>query len=128
MSSRLRIGVAAALLALGGLACLTPSVPLPPPLLSSLSFQRSADVVGAVIIQGMATPRHANVRFYIFNRSRNDGVIAGAAADGSFTSGPFAGADGDNVQLYFDTASGERSQTLCTTLSLSGPLSSTGCL
>jgi hypothetical protein len=127
LGSRLRIAAAATLLALaGGIACNTPSVPLPPPLITSLSFQASG-MNGMVVMQGMPTPRHANVRFYVFNRSRKDGVITGAAADGSFTTSPFAGSAGDTVQLYYDTPAGERSQDLCTTLQLNAPLLSSTC-
>ena len=125
--SRLRIWLATAAIALGlATACNTPSVPLPPPLLDAISFA-DGGAPGMVVMQGAPSPRHANVRFYIFNRSRNDGVITGAAADGSFTTSPFAGSEGDLVQLYFDSPDGERSQDICTTLQLSGVLVSSSC-
>lgn len=125
--SRLRIWLATALIALGAAtACNTPSVPLPPPLLNALTAA-AGGMPGMVVIEGAPTSRHANVRFYIFNRSRNDGVITQAAADGSFTTSPFAGSDGDLIQLYFDMPDGTRSQDACAALHLNGPLQSTNC-
>jgi hypothetical protein len=127
--SRLRLVLAATLLALtGGLACTTPSVPLPPPLISALSFQPATET-GMVVLQGMPpVPRHANARFYVFNRSNNDGVITKAGPDGAFTTSPFPGAAGDSIQIYFDDVNGERSQNLCTTIVFNAPLVSGDCL
>jgi hypothetical protein len=124
--SWLRLVLATTLLA-GVFACVTPSVPLPPPLISSLSFAM-APTAGQVVMQGAATSRHANVRFYVYNRSKGDGAIAEAAADGSFTTVPFLGAAGDDIQLYYDTPGGERSQDLCVTLVFTGSLVSNSCL
>jgi hypothetical protein len=128
LASRLRLFAAATLLALaGGLACTTPSVPLPPPLLTSLSFQPDTTAPGTIVMQGEPTPRHANVRFYTFNRSKGAGVITDTAADGSFTTSPFAAVEGDDIQLYFDDASGQSSQVLCTTVIFGAPLLSSDC-
>jgi hypothetical protein len=125
--SRARLAAVAALLALaGGLACTTPSVPLPPPLLDHLSFQ-PASAAGTIVMQGQQTTRHANVRFYTFNRTGGDGVITDTAADGSFTTSPFAAVAGDDIQLYFDTSGGERSQELCTTVVFGSALVSSDC-
>jgi hypothetical protein len=127
LRSRLRLACAAALLALGGgLACTTPSVPLPPPLLESLSFQQSP-IPGSIVMHGDPTDRHANVRFYTFNRTGGDGVITDTGADGSFTTSPFAAVAGDDIQLYFDTSNGERSQELCTTVTFTSGLVSSNC-
>ena len=123
--SWLRLGVATTLLA-GLFACVTPSVPLPPPLISSLSFAQ-APTAGQVVMQGAPTSRHANVRFYVYNRSKGDGAIAQAGADGSFTTVPFLGASGDNVQLYYDTPDGDRSENICVTLQLTGSLVGNTC-
>jgi hypothetical protein len=126
--SRLRLLLAATLLTLGGgLACVTPSVPIPPPQLTSLSFQPAPGGSNMVVIQGMPTPRHANVRFYVFNRSRADGVITKAGPNGAFTTSPFPGAAGDTVQFYYDTADGDRSQNICTQLAFNQPLISSDC-
>lgn len=123
--SRLRILLAATLLAAASFACVTPSVPLPPPLLDSLSFVSPS--AGMVVMKGLATQRHANVRFYVYNTSKGDGAIAQAAADGSFTTDPFAGAAGDTVELYYDTPGGDRSEDTCVTLVLTGSLVGNTC-
>jgi hypothetical protein len=126
--SRLRIVAAAALLALaGGLACTTPSVPLPPPLLDTLSFMPNDATPGFIVMKGEPTARHANVRFYTFNRTQGAGVITDAGADGSFTTSPFAAISGDDIQLYFDTPAGESSQVICTTVVFGSPLVSSNC-
>ena len=129
MTSRLRIGLMATLLAVaGGLACNTPSVPLPPPSLDMISFQ-PATTSDSVILQGTAESRYANARFYVFNLTRNEGVITDAAADGSFTTDPFAGASGDTVEIYYDPpGGGERSPSVCTTLQFGAGLIGTDCL
>jgi len=101
-------------------------VPLPPPLLTSLSFQPGS-VAGTIVMQGEPTARHANVRFYTFNRTGGDGVITDAADDGSFTTSPFPAVAGDDIQLYFDTPGGERSQELCTTVVFDSALVSSDC-
>ncbi len=126
-TSRLRILAATTLLAVGTFACVTPSVPLPPPFLAALSFA-TAPAPGQVDMQGMPNSRHANVRFYVYNRSKGDGAIVQAAADGSFTTDPFKGGSGDTVQLYYDTPGGERSEDLCVTLVFTGSLVSNTCL
>ena len=129
MTSRLRIGFMATLLALaGGLACNTPSVPLPPPALDSISFQPGT-ASDTVFMQGQADSRFANSRFYVLNLTRNQGVITDAAPDGSFTTDPFPGATGDTVEIYYDVpGGGERSPTVCTTLQIGAALIGSDCL
>ena len=121
---KLRIWLAAGLLG-GVLACNTPSVPLPPPDLPSLGFLSAG--VGEVELQGAADPQHADARFYVFNLSNGEGVITTAAADGSFTTGAFAGKEGDRAQIYYDLPTGDRSQDVCVTLRIAAPLLSTTC-
>jgi hypothetical protein len=105
--------------------CTTPSVPLPPPDLSALSF--TGTTPGIVQIVGQPESRHADARFYVFDYGSGEGVITQAKHDGSFTSMPFAGADGDTVQIYFDTPAGERSDEACTMLQRNVGLISTRC-
>jgi hypothetical protein len=108
---------------LGG--CTTPSVPLPPPDLQALSF--TGNGTGIVQIVGQPESRHADARFYVFDYGTGEGVITQAMHDGSFMSMPFAGNDGDQVQIYFDTPAGERSDEACTTLQRNVGLISTRC-
>jgi hypothetical protein len=105
--------------------CTAPSVPLPPPELPALTF--TGTTPGVVQIVGKPSSRHADARFYVFDYGTGDGVITQAAHDGSFTSMPFTGNDGDGVQIYFDDTNGERSQDVCTTLQRNVGLISTVC-
>jgi hypothetical protein len=124
---RTRILIAAGALGIIA-ACNTPSVPIPPPDLQALSFQNSgAAPAGMVVLQGMPSQRHANAEFFALNRSRGDGVIATAGADGSFTTSPFAANDGDTMQLYYNTSSGEHSEEVCVQLVINLPLISSAC-
>jgi hypothetical protein len=112
-------------LLIGLAGCQTPSVPLPPPDLQALTF--TATTPGFVQVIGQPQMRHADARFYVFDYGSGEGVITQAAHDGSFASMPFAGADGDTVQIYFDTSTGDRSQEACTTLQRDVGLISTRC-
>jgi hypothetical protein len=107
------------------LGCTTPSVPLPPPDLQALTFSSASP--GLVQISGKPSSRHADARFYVFDFGTGDGVITQAAHDGSFSSMPFGGNNGDGVQIYFDTPDGDRSQDVCTTLQLNVGLLSMRC-
>jgi hypothetical protein len=121
-----RAYLAAALLGGVTVACNTPSVPIPPPVLNELRF-RAGGTPGLVVMQGNPNPNHANARFYIYNHSRGDGVITTAGGDGAFTTSPFAGTDGDTARIYFDTLAGERSQEVCVQLQLDAGLISQRC-
>jgi len=122
--SRLRIVVAALALAALATACYTPSVPLPPPLVQNMQFT-GGDVAGTVILTSPAQPQIGAARFSIFNVSRGTGVIFLANSDGSFTSPPFPGAEGDYVQISYDKDN--ESAELCTTLHLAGSLTGATC-
>ena len=122
--SRLRIAVAAAALALVATACYTPSVPLPPPLVQNMQFAVGT-VAGTVTLTSPAQPQIGAARFSIFNVSRGTGVIFIANSDGSFTSPPFPGAEGDYVQIAYDKDN--ESAELCTTLHVSGSLTGATC-
>jgi hypothetical protein len=108
------------------LACNTPSVPLPPPFLGALTFQPGPET-GKVVLHGNANAQHADARFNVFNTSNGEGVIVTAAHDGSFTTEPFAGADGDLIDLYYDTPGQEHSQDACVQLVVNSPLLSVRC-
>jgi hypothetical protein len=122
--SRLRIAVAAAALALVATACYTPSVPLPPPLVQNMAFS-SGTVTDTVILSSPAEPQIGPARFSIFNVSRGSGVIFVANSDGSFTSPPFPGAEGDYVQISYEKDND--SAELCTTLHLAWSLTGATC-
>ena len=121
--------ILAAGLALGGIAaCNTPSVPLPPPDLPALSFQPpTVPTPGFVVLDGKPSQRHIDARFSVLNRSNGEGVIVTAGHDGAFTTAPFAGVDGDTIQMYYDTFEGEHSTELCVELRTGVMLISTSC-
>jgi len=111
-------------LAFGG--CNTPSVPIPPPQLPALHFA-SGPSAGLVVMEGSPSSPHAGARFYVFDRTSADGVIATAAADGSFTTSPFAGNVNDLVEIYFDAPDGKRSDSVCVQLQIGFNLISQRC-
>jgi hypothetical protein len=122
--SRVRIVVAAAALALVATACYTPSVPLPPPLVQNMTFSSGA-AADTVILTSPAEAQIGPARFSIFNVSRGTGVIFVANSDGSFTSPPFPGVEGDYIQISYDKEND--SAELCTTLHLAGSLTGATC-
>jgi hypothetical protein len=114
---------AAALLAIA--ACNTPSVPIPPPNLAAISF--AAPATGQAVMSGKPEPRHDNAVFFVINRTTGDGVITTAAADGSFTTTPFAGNMNDTMELSYQTPAGDRSENVCVALVFGAPLVSGPC-
>jgi hypothetical protein len=125
LASRLRIVLGVAALALGlTTACYTPSVPLPPPLVESMRFMAGPSD-GTVILTSPAEPQIGAVRFSVFNQSKQVGVIVESAADGSFTTPPFPGVDGDSVEIYYE--SGSDTSARCTTLQIGASLIGADC-
>lgn len=118
----MRLRKLTAALLLGGLfgACNTPSIPLPPPDLMSLSFESKTP--GHVDLVGTPSSRHQNVRFVIFDENTKPaaGVIVQTNADGSFVSPELAGNVGDTVELYYEVG-GQRSDEWVCTLALGQP-------
>ena len=123
--SRLRIALGALALALGVCtACYTPSVPLPPPLVEQMTFT-AAQTPGMVTLSSPAQSQIGAVRFSIFNVSQGMGVIFVSNADGSFTSPPFPGNDGDYIDISYDKDN--ESADRCTTLHLDAALVGSDC-
>ncbi len=109
----LALGVAAACW-----ACNAPFIPIPPPgQTATFTSALVADDAGAPktvwIAHGPANQYASLARFFVFNKDRMTGVIAEAAADGSFDSPPMDGAEGDNVDINFETVKGAFSPEVC---------------
>ena len=121
----LRLGLAGCGLA-AVLACNTPSVPLPPPVLTVLSFQPGPDASHAVL-HGTPNSQHADALFQAFNHQQGEGVLQQAAHDGTFTTEPFLANDGDLIEIWYDTPGQERSQSACVNLHVGQPLLSVHC-
>jgi hypothetical protein len=122
---RLRLWLAA--LACGAvLACNTPSVPLPPPSLSGLTFMPGMEA-GTVVLTGKPNSQLANAMFHVQDDARGKEFGTRAAADGSFTTDPFVANDGDLLRMYYDSAQLERSEDVCAHLVENSPLLSVQC-
>ena len=127
LTSRLRIALVALALAIGGAtACYTPGVPLPPPLVENMTFENGT-AAGTVVLKSPAQPSIGKARFSIYNESQKAGVIFESAADGSFTTPPFPGSDGDYIQVYYEDSSAQNSSERCTTLHVGVALVGAAC-
>jgi hypothetical protein len=119
-----RLAVALGVVALTW-ACNAPFIPVPPP-------GQSAAFTSALVSDGAGAQKTvwtahggpfasaASARFFIFDTERNAGVIAKALADGSYTSPPMDGAQGDHVQISYETTDGDLSASFCVLL-MEGP-------
>jgi hypothetical protein len=106
------------------LACNAPFIPVPPP--ENVFIQQTLTDGGGTsrtvwITQGKPDAHAAGAKFYIFNNAIGSGVIAQAAADGSYTAQPLEGAMGDHVFLYYTTPAGVDSEVACRVLSEGDP-------
>lgn len=126
LASRLRIVLGTVLLALGlaGTACFTPSVPLPPPLIENMQFA-AGTTPGTVTLTSPADAQIGAARFSIFNESQAIGVIFISNSDGSFTSPPFPGNEGDYVRASYEK--GDANADRCTALHIAGSLTGSTC-
>jgi hypothetical protein len=109
----LALGVAAACW-----ACNAPFIPIPPPgqtaTFTSALVADDAGVPRTVwIAHGPANQFASRARFFVFDTNRMAGVIAEAAADGSFDSPPMDGTEGDEVDIKFETVQGASSTDVC---------------
>jgi hypothetical protein len=97
-------------------ACSTPSVPLPPPEVDTAALTFSSPGPGTVVLMGAPRTTHANAQFFVIDRQNGDGVIATAAADGTFTTPALMATVGDVAEVYFEQQDGTRSRTICVTV------------
>jgi hypothetical protein len=108
-------------------ACSTPSVPLPPPSVDTSALRFASPTAGTFVLNGEARVTHANARFYVIDRQNGEGVIATAAADGSFATAPLTAAIGDVAEVYFETPAGVPSEHTCVTVLVAQPLVGAAC-
>lgn len=84
-------------------SCITPSIPIPPPEPSEMTFAVDA-TGGFAVFSYAAEPNYSNAVVYVFNRNAGTGIIATARADGSVgPTAPFPAHLGDNVAITFET-------------------------
>ena len=90
------------LLTLGLAGCITPSIPIPPPEPTAMTFSVNA-VEGFAQFQYRATDRFAYAVVYVFNDDQGRGIIDTARADGSVgPTPPFPAAAGDRIFVTFE--------------------------
>jgi hypothetical protein len=109
----LALGVAAACW-----ACNAPFIPIPPPgQTATFTSELVSDGAGGqkTVWTAHGPPNNdaALARFFVFDDNRMAGVIAEAVADGSFTSPRMDGAEGDRVEINFETPAGAVSTPVC---------------
>jgi hypothetical protein len=118
--NKLRLRIARIALALGvaalAWACNAPFIPIPPPG-ASFSSQLVSDGQGGQktvwIAHGGPYEPASLARIFVFDTDRSAGVIAQAAADGSYTSPPMDGVALDRVEISFETPAFEVSARVC---------------
>ena len=120
--NKLRLRIARIALALGvaalAWACNAPFIPIPPPgRTASFSSQLVSDGQGGQktvwIAHGPAYQPASFAHVFVFDTDRSAGVIAQAAADGSYTSPPMDGVAMDRVEISYETPSFEVSTSVC---------------
>ena len=92
-------------LATGLCACVTPSVPIPPPTPEKIFFALDGDT-GVASFRYGPDPSYALAVVYVFNRDVGQGVITTAENDGSvLMTEPFPALEGDEIVVTFETES-----------------------
>jgi hypothetical protein len=117
---RLRLARLAAVLGVAALcwACNAPFIPVPPPgQTASFTSALVSDGAGGQktvwIAHGPPNSGTPYALFFVFDMTRGAGVIAKAAADGSYASPPMDGAMNDRVEIQYETQQGVVSDTAC---------------
>jgi hypothetical protein len=107
-------------------ACGPVYIPVPPPMIqAAFTAETWTDGTGTEhpvwTAEGLPRASQARATFYLFDQEQGSGVIAVAAADGSFKTPPLTGTEGDHIQVYYRDARGEVSATTCLILSEARP-------
>lgn len=106
-------------------ACGPVYIPVPPPSQTTFTLDVLTDGQGnqsqVWIAAGGPDPRASNATYYIFDQERNGGVIAGAAADGSYQAPPMPGTAGDHIFINYENSAGKSSAVACLLLSEERP-------
>ena len=98
-------------------SCNSNFIPVPPPGNPTFEPIQIADVMGASrqVWQVSGSPNDAmkNARVSVFNLSLGLGVLVKASPTGGYTSGALEGTEGDKIELFYDSATSERSPSIC---------------
>jgi hypothetical protein len=105
---------------LGGVAllwaCNAPFIPVPPPgatFTSALVDDGAGGQKTVWTTHGLPSVHAAFATYYVYDEQTKGGIIATAAADGSFTGMPLEGTMGDHVQVRYQTPNGDYSDSTC---------------
>jgi hypothetical protein len=112
------------LVAIGG--CVTPSIPLPPPVVDQIEITSPA--MGQIQLVGHCMPaidQQAGSRFFAYNQARGVGAIALSDSNGCFMTEPFAGVAGEMLELWYEKSAKSSETRVCTIMV--GKLSTTVC-
>ena len=97
----------------------SPSYPIPPPSPDVSTFQVTAPSPGRLRID--AANLSPSSRLFVFNRSAGEGSIGVVSASGTVRL-ELAGGGGDLLEIYGEDSAGNRTESTCPTVNLSGPL------
>jgi len=106
-------------LSMAGLAgCVTPSIPIPPPEPSSMTFAVTLDMDGQIDSASLTYPARDNYRggvAYVYNRTLGVGVIQDVNADGSIGPTPPVAAQLNN-SLVISIENDDQTVSTCVAL------------
>lgn len=98
-------------------SCNSNFIPVPPPGNPSFEPVQVADAMGAPRqvwqVSGFSNDAMKGARVSLFNLSLGLGVIVKATDTGSYASGLLEGVPGDKVELFYESASSEKSPAIC---------------
>jgi hypothetical protein len=113
----------AALVLIGLVGCVTPSIPIPPPDPSKMEFTVETDPNGTITAASLTYPATDNYKggvAYVYNRTLGRGVIEQVKADGSIgPTTPVAAGAGD--QIVFSVENEEQTVSTCVLLRQGAP-------
>jgi len=112
----MRAVVFAALIGLGLVGCVTPSIPIPPPDPARMTFTVTTDPNGTITSPTFSYPAEDNYKgglVYVFNRTTGEGIIKAVNADGSI--GPTQSLAATlNHQIQISVENADQTQTVGT--------------
>ena len=121
MAMRIARLVSCCVAALALWACGPVYIPVPPPGQISFTSEALVDATGAArtywIARGGPNGNAGSATFYVLDLEHDAGVIAPAAPDGSFVSGPLEGSLGDRISISYRDTAGRDSPSACRLLS-----------
>jgi hypothetical protein len=105
--------VVLAIIVFGFAGCITPSIPIPPPDPSEMTFDIDTTApVNTAVFSYPPDDRISNAVVFIFNRDQGEGIITTATANGSIgPTKPFPAIVNDQVVVTFQN--GDQSQSTC---------------